>query len=509
MQPPPSYLHINGFGIYYFRMAIPRQLKPILGQHELKYSLRTTNYTHAVRKARRLAVYAEALFQADIPGRKEFFHSLNHGIRLLTRESVNLNEALLGHGDNKPEARHICMVDVMATPPPITVQMFSPQINMPTPIPPSLPAPLTPTVIPPLPYSMPLSELIDKYCRCQMDEKSWQPKTKEENLAIFEILLRVVGDVPLSDLDHDSADHFRSILKKLPPHMNKKPQWKGLTIEQIITAKPIEVLSDSSVNKFMRRISSMLNWAVDREYISRNCFRRKPIKEVKKANQKRDMLTGDDLAALFNPTLFEAEADQPFKYWTPLIALYTGARQNEVASLDGKDVCLLHGVWCFRFITAKQKEYTERIVPIHSRLMALGIVDYAKEQTGKLFPELSNSRDGQGQAVSKWYNRYRRRCGLISIRNKDFHSFRHHFTTMMYRAGVPVTLISEIDGHVTGNGKRRTTTEEIYIKASEVVTLRDALEKLDYGEPLKLIKPYSKIVFKTNRYNNLYNQKPL
>jgi len=41
----PSYVHLNGFGIYYFRMAIPRQLKPILGQHELKYSLRTTNYT--------------------------------------------------------------------------------------------------------------------------------------------------------------------------------------------------------------------------------------------------------------------------------------------------------------------------------------------------------------------------------------------------------------------------------------------------------------------------------
>lgn len=46
---------------------------------------------------------------------------------------------------------------------------------------------------------------------------------------------------------------------------------------------------------------------------------------------KEDMLTSDDLAVLFNPAQFQAAADQPFKFWVPLIALYTGARQNEIA----------------------------------------------------------------------------------------------------------------------------------------------------------------------------------
>ncbi|MDD2466887.1 MAG: tyrosine-type recombinase/integrase [Desulfobulbus sp.] len=472
-------------------MAIPRQLKPILGQHEIKRSLKTTNYTFAVRKARRLAVYAEALFQADIAGRKEFFHSLNYGIRLLTRGSVNLNEALLGHGDHKPDTRHNCMADVTVAPPPppITVQLFSPQINMPTPTPHSLPA-LPPLPAVPQPYSMPLSELIDKYCRCQMDEKSWQPKTKDENIRIFDILLRVVGDLPLSGLDHETADLFRPTLKQLPPHVNKNPKYKDLTIEQIIATNPSETLSDSSINKYMRRVCSMLNWAEEREYVSRNCYRRKPIKEAKKANERRDMLTSDDLAVLFNPAQFQAAADQPFKFWVPLIALYTGARQNEIASLDGKDVCQVHGVWCFRFITAKQKEYTERIVPIHSRLREWGIIEFSKGRHEKLFPELDHGRDGYGQAVSKWWARFRRRCNLTDIRNKDFHSLRHTFSTMLYRAGVVPMLISELDGHMTGDGRRRTTTEEVYIKPSEVVVLMEALEKLDYGEPLKWIKSY-------------------
>jgi len=130
MHSPPSYLHINGFGIYYFRMAIPRQLKGILRQHEIKRSLKTTNYTFAVKKARRLAVYAESLFLSDIPCKNEFFLTLNHGIRLLTRESVNINEALLGNGDHKPDNRQNCMNDITAAPPPIALRLFSPQVTM-------------------------------------------------------------------------------------------------------------------------------------------------------------------------------------------------------------------------------------------------------------------------------------------------------------------------------------------------------------------------------------------
>ncbi len=484
----PSYVHLNGFGIYYFRMAIPRHLKAILGKHEIRRSLKTTNYTFAVKKARRLAVLAESLFLSDnFPGKKKFLQVLNQGFRLLAKESANINRALVIPKEHHATNLSSSEVNAVADLPPLApIQLTSYQINLP---------PLAPQPQPvlPEPDAMLLSELIGKYVQCQMDENSWQPKTKEENIAIFDLLQRVVGDTHLSVLNHESVDCFRSILKKLPPHMNKSPLWKGLTIEEIIKAKPPETLSDSSINKYMRRIASMFNWAVDREYVGRNCFRKKPIKEAKKANEKRGMLTGDDLAALFLPARFEAEADQPFKYWTPLIALYTGARQNEIASMDGSDIKQIHGIWCFRFITAKQKEYTERFVPVHSRLRELGIIDYAKRQPSKLFPELDNGRDGYGQAVSKWYNRYRRKCGLNEIRNKDFHSFRHTLSTELYRVGVAPMLISEIDGHCTRNGTRRSTTEEVYIKPSEVVTIKDALEKLDYGQPLRSVRAFGEL----------------
>jgi hypothetical protein len=65
---------------------------------------------------------------------------------------------------------------------------------------------------------------------------------------------------------------------------------------------------------------------------------------------------------------------------------------------------------------------------------------------------------------------------------------RHTFSTALFRAAVNPTIIAELDGHVAGGGKRRTTTEEVYIKSSEVMVLKEAVEKLDYGDVVDLVK---------------------
>ncbi|MCB2217788.1 DUF6538 domain-containing protein [Desulfofustis glycolicus] len=61
----PSYVYQNGFCIYYFRIAIPKHLKPAFRKHEIRKSLKTTNYHFAVKEARRLAVITEQLFRSD------------------------------------------------------------------------------------------------------------------------------------------------------------------------------------------------------------------------------------------------------------------------------------------------------------------------------------------------------------------------------------------------------------------------------------------------------------
>jgi len=459
----PSYVYQNGFGVFYFRIAIPKHLKAAIRKHEIRKSLKTTNYHYALKQARRLAVITEHLFQAGICD----INDINSAFQSSKDASLSFH--------NVPESGYrgyhgYSSIHELASVTGTTTPHQSAPVR-----------------------SANLRDLIEQYVQCQVLENSWQDKTKEENKAIFETLVEIIGNIDLTEIDHQTADTYRTTLKRLPPNMNKSPKYRDKSVQQILATNPKETLSDTSVNKYMRRISAMFNWGVDRDLVAKNFFRRKPIQESKKANEKRDMLTIDDLAALFSPDVFMTEADQPFKFWTPLIALYTGARQNEIAQMASKDVLEIHGMWCFRFITAKQKKYTERIVPVHSRLIELGIVDYAKGQSGNLFPELHHRRDGYGHEVSKWYNRYRRKCGLTDVRNKDFHSFRHTFSTELFRVGVNPTLIAELDGHVTGNGQRRTTTEEVYIKPSEVGSLKQAIEMLDYGPPLKKVMPFGHI----------------
>ncbi len=480
----PSYVYQNGFGIYYFRIAIPKHLKPAFRKHEIRKSLKTTNYHYAVKEARRLAVITEQLFRSDTCTLDDITSAFRSG----AHNPPTMNDAPgSGYRDysgyRSPQTQRN---QIIAHTPPLPFEVT--ETGYPNNRGNHSHDAIHREAISPTPYRhltknpIKLSNLIEQYIACQDVENSWQDKTRDENKAIFETLVEIVGDIDLDEIDHQTADTYRATLKRLPPNMKKVPKYRGKSVRQILALKPKHILSDTSVNKYMRRISALFNWAVDRELVTKNYFRRKPIQESRRANEKRDMLTTDDLAALFNPERFHAEADQPFKFWTPLIALYTGARQNEIAQLDGADVREIHGVWCFRFVTAKQKKHTERIVPIHSRLLHLGIVAYAAKQPGRLFPELHERRDGYGQMVSKWYNRYRRRCGITAVRNKDFHSFRHTFSTELFRVGVNPTLIAELDGHVTGDGRRRTTTEEVYIKPSDVRVLREVVEKLDYGE---------------------------
>lgn len=72
-SPPttPNNLFLNGFGTYYFRIAIPRKLRDTIKKYEIRRTLKTKSYSVAVKKARKLAVMAETLFQKDNMTEKE------------------------------------------------------------------------------------------------------------------------------------------------------------------------------------------------------------------------------------------------------------------------------------------------------------------------------------------------------------------------------------------------------------------------------------------------------
>lgn len=148
---------------------------------------------------------------------------------------------------------------------------------------------------------------------------------------------------------------------------------------------------------------------------------------------------------------------KPPIYWSVLIGLYTGARVNEVAQLGTADFFEEDGLPCFKITDegAGQKLKTvgsERTLPIHPRLIELGLLTYVEQMRGqgcpRIFPKLSNAINGYGNAVSKGFTRLLNEQGIKPVAGmKGFHSFRKTINHKMQTGKVPPDVRAQYLGH--------------------------------------------------------------
>ena len=59
----PAYLHRNRHGILYFRLTVPPDLRPVVGQAEIYRSLDTANVQRAADTAQTLQIEFRAIFR--------------------------------------------------------------------------------------------------------------------------------------------------------------------------------------------------------------------------------------------------------------------------------------------------------------------------------------------------------------------------------------------------------------------------------------------------------------
>jgi hypothetical protein len=66
-----------------------------------------------------------------------------------------------------------------------------------------------------------LSEAIEDFVREKLVRNRWQEKTEEENRAIYDLFIQIVGDKPVAEIDNELIVTYLETLKKLPPNRNK------------------------------------------------------------------------------------------------------------------------------------------------------------------------------------------------------------------------------------------------------------------------------------------------
>lgn len=309
------------------------------------------------------------------------------------------------------------------------------------------------------PGSAPSFSKVVEECLGQQEREGVSAKTLADKRSVAGLMTRIIGDLPVDLITRQDARKFREVVLKLPPRLYQLPERQSL--EQIIETTTTTI-SLTTFNNYVKNLTTFFSYAIREGYCERNPFDGLRVRQRGKVSEERSVFTEDDLRRLFSKQVYaSANSAQPHKYWLPLLGLYTGARLNELCQLYLDDVVSINGIDCLhiRAIRPDQKLKTvtsERLVPIHSKLKALGFLEFvqAQREAGhqRLFAELTlHKAHGYAAAPSKWFTRVRDQLGFRDgAERKDFHSFRHTLADHLKQKGIGESLVGGILGHQSG-----------------------------------------------------------
>jgi integrase len=342
-----------------------------------------------------------------------------------------------------------------------------------------------------------LSECIEKFIsekrRGWRDPHSYINEHKDYRPKLS-ILTEILGNPLSNDISKGDIVKYKNILFKLPSNRNKKPKYSGKTIKQLMDMHipPNDLLGNATISNNFVKVASFLSWLSENDLAQTNLSLplRRVIRKEKVDSELRLEFNHHDLEAIFNNDFyFHGKHRCSAHFWIPLLALFTGARLNELCQLDKADIVSIEGIWCIDINRKNDKRLKNlssvRTIPLHSVLInKLGFIDFVRSVQGiKLFPELEKSSVGYGQSFSKWFNRtYRKNVGVgQGQERKDFHSFRHTFANYFKQMeNIQEFRVSEILGH-KGNS---TITYSRYGKELSISSKKKLVESINY----KMIK---------------------
>jgi integrase len=286
------------------------------------------------------------------------------------------------------------------------------------------------------------------------------------------------GDLDVIQINRRHVREYRDAAQLVPKRRAGKLRDASLPalVEWTRTHPGTVCIGAATINKWLNCLGAVLNWSRKNGLIPDEVPWADPVSGMRlsEARSKRRPWEPEELTLLFGSPIY-VRGERPLggkgeaAFWLPLLALYSGARLNELAPLCANDV-LVDPASGTRFLTiieddeagrSVKTETSVRAVPIHPELVRIGFmrfVDHVRTNDGlsaRLFPLLTpGSKGGFGEAFSKWFGRYKRSLG-IDNENSVFHSFRHGFKDALRAAGVNEDVNDALTGHSGGNAVAR------------------------------------------------------
>ena len=294
--------------------------------------------------------------------------------------------------------------------------------------------------------------------------------TSAEYERAIELFIQLHGDLPVATITRDHARTFREALQGVPwprPGELAKATLPAL-VEWRRTHPDAPRITSRSVNKQFGGVQAIVNWARENGMIPDHSWTDPFSKmRVEEDDPEGGPFEADELRTLFASPVFNA-GERPkagqgdVAFWLPMLALFTGARRAELATLQAADISKDEATqhWTLAIYADKdtgkklKTKGSARTIPVHPELVRLGFLTFVEAarkggNDGWLFPPVSPAKPAGAKAWTKWFGRYLDGLGIKDGR-KGLHSLRHNFKDALRAGGVPEDLSDALTGHSVG-----------------------------------------------------------
>lgn len=204
------------------------------------------------------------------------------------------------------------------------------------------------------PQCITLQQAIEEYIGENRRAGSWQSATFEKKEAALDLLTEYFGaDRPISGISKRDAQDIKRVLLELPANRHKMPQSRNLSLREATEVTGVAKISAVTVNGYISTFQSFFEWAMKNGHAETNLFAGTRVgKSSSKALPKRQAYKPEALKAVYREVtenglgLVKSESHR----WATLIAMFTGARLNEVCQLEVADIQKQDGIWFFHLI---------------------------------------------------------------------------------------------------------------------------------------------------------------
>ncbi|SDA28626.1 hypothetical protein SAMN02799622_04347 [Methylobacterium sp. UNC378MF] len=322
---------------------------------------------------------------------------------------------------------------------------------------------LDPLFDPAAPPPVTFAELADQFLEAVTDEaeaNGTSQKSLDRQRAYVALMRQLIGeDTLVKDLDYDACQEVRRLLARVPTNFTKI--YRGAPLREAIEradADGRERLASITQGQYLAALREVLDLALKKRLIPVNPAEGlKPLRrDDLSPAERRQPFTPEQLAVFFQSDFYrEAAASGPapyrydtkrgWRFWLPLLCLFTGLRPREVLQMHVDDVQRTKEGTFYLDVVASDDEddaplrktlktkSSRRRVPLHPALIRIGFLSFVADRAGldrgpQIFPLTTNKYGDPASYPLKRFNEKFLREEMPNLgQRQPFYSFRHSF----------------------------------------------------------------------------------